>query len=146
MAHWAKVVDGIVEEVLVAEASFFDTFVDTSPGTWIKTSYNTRGGVHYSDDAKTTPSSDQSKALRYNFAGINYHYDEEADAFYARQPWPSHTLNTSTYTWEPPIDRPVDGTDETGNYGWYWSEQAYNDDTNDPKTAGWVKKYYQNGQ
>lgn len=145
MAYWAKVVDGIVEEVIAAESDFFDTFVDTSPGTWIQTSYNTSGGVHYSDDAKTTPSSDQSKALRYNYAGINFHYDEKADAFYARQPWPSHTLNTSTYIWEPPISRPDDGTDETGNYGWYWSEQAYNDDTNDPKTAGWVKKYNQNG-
>ena len=46
MAHYAKVVDNIVTQVIVAEAEFFDTFVDSSPGTWIQTSYNTHGGVH----------------------------------------------------------------------------------------------------
>ena len=46
MAHYAKVRDNIVTQVIVAEASFFDTFVDTEPGEWIQTSYNTHGGVH----------------------------------------------------------------------------------------------------
>ena len=46
MAHYAKVNGGIVEQVIVAEAEFFDTFVDSSPGAWIQTSYNTHGGVH----------------------------------------------------------------------------------------------------
>ena len=52
MAHFAKVVDGKVATVIVADASYFDTFVDTSPGTWIQTSYNTRGGVHYGQDGQ----------------------------------------------------------------------------------------------
>jgi len=46
MAHFAKVVDGTVTQVIVAEPEFFETFVDSSPGQWIQTSYNTRGGVH----------------------------------------------------------------------------------------------------
>ena len=41
MAHYAKVNNGIVEQVIVAEADFFDNFVDSSPGEWIQTSYNT---------------------------------------------------------------------------------------------------------
>ena len=70
MAHYAKVVNGIVEKVIVADAEFFDTFVDDTPGKWIQTSYNTRGGIHYEANSDT-PSSDQAKALRKNFAGIN---------------------------------------------------------------------------
>ena len=50
MSHYAKVVTGIVTQVIVAEADFFDTFVDTSPGEWIQTSYNTMCGVHYGED------------------------------------------------------------------------------------------------
>jgi hypothetical protein len=41
MAHFAKVVNGIVEQVIVAEAEFINNFVDSSPGEWIQTSYNT---------------------------------------------------------------------------------------------------------
>ena len=71
MAHYAKVVDGIVTNVIVAEASYFDTFIDDSYGEWIQTSYNTHGGVHYEPGPTsdlTKPSSDQSKALRKNYA------------------------------------------------------------------------------
>ena len=46
MAHYAKVLNGIVKEVIVADSDFFDSFVDTSPGKWIQTSYNTRAGIH----------------------------------------------------------------------------------------------------
>ena len=66
MSHYAKVVDGKVTQVIVAEADFFETFVDSSPGEWIQTSYNTRGGVHYGPDG--TP--DGGVALRANYAGI----------------------------------------------------------------------------
>ena len=62
MAHFAKLLDGIVQQVIVAEPEFFNTFVDTSPGTWLQTSYNTIGGVH---TLGGTP-------LRKNFAGIGY--------------------------------------------------------------------------
>ena len=80
MAHYAKVNNGIVEKVIVAEASYFDTFVDDSPGEWIQTSYNTFAGVHYEPGPSsdlTKPSSDQSKALRKNYASIGYTYDKD---------------------------------------------------------------------
>ena len=81
MAHYAKVVNGIVTKVIVAEADFFKTFVDDTAGAWIQTSYNTRGGIHYEPNSNT-PSSDQSKALRKNYAGVGFTYDSDNDAFY----------------------------------------------------------------
>jgi hypothetical protein len=113
MGHFAKVVDGKVTQVIVAELEFFDTFVDTSPGTWLQTSYNTRGGVHYVPDSNTS-SEDQSKALRGNYAGIGYTYDQVNDVFYAPQPYPSWILNTQTYLWEAPVPMPKTG----GPYSW----------------------------
>jgi len=98
MSHYAKVNNGIVEQVIVAEAEFFETFVDTSPGTWIQTSYNTHGGVH---TLGGTP-------LRGNFAGIGYTYDSTNDVFYAPKPYPSWTLNETTWLWEPPVAHPTD--------------------------------------
>ena len=107
MAHYAKVTDGKVTRVIVAEAEFFKTVVDASPGDWIQTSYNTRGGIHYQPNSDT-PSSDQSKALRKNYAGIGWTYDSEKDAFYAPQPYASWTLNTTSYLWEAPVAKPTD--------------------------------------
>jgi len=106
MAHFAKVVDGTVSQVIVAEPEFFDTFVDSSPGTWIQTSYNTRGGVHYSPE---TGEPDGGVALRKNYAGIGFTYDATRDAFYAPQPYPSWTLNETSCIWEPPVAYPTDG-------------------------------------
>ena len=111
MAHFAKVVDGTVTQVIVAEPEFFETFVDSSPGQWIQTSYNTRGGVHYNPE---TNEPDDGTPLRYNYAGIGFHYDATADAFYAPQPFASWTLNTDTYLWEAPVAYPDDG----GMYQW----------------------------
>lgn len=107
MAHFAKVLDGKVVQVIVAEQEFFDTFVDSSPGEWIQTSYNTRGGVHYKPDSHE-PSEDQSKALRGNYAGVNYLYDRVNDVFYEPQPYPSWTLNRTTWRWEAPVPYPKD--------------------------------------
>ena len=128
MAHYAKVNDGIVETVIVAEAEFFDTFVDDTPGKWIQTSYNTRGGVHYESDSNT-PSSDQSKALRKNHAGIGYTYDETKDAFIPPQQFSSWTLNNTTCLWEPPISKPSDGKT------YRWDDDLYQSDN----TKGWVE-------
>ena len=107
MSHFAKVVDGKVTQVIVAEPEFFDTFVDSSPGAWVQTSYNTRGGVHYGEDGQ--PSADQSKALRGNYAGVGYTYDAASDVFYAPQPFQSWILNSSTWTWDAPTPMPTDG-------------------------------------
>ena len=108
MAHFARVKDGIVTNVIVAEQEFIDSYQDTEPGIWVQTSYNTKGGVHYVTDS-TTPSSDQSKALRKNYAGKGYIYDRGRDAFYAPQPYPSWKLNDTTCIWEAPVAHPSDG-------------------------------------
>jgi hypothetical protein len=137
MGHYAKVNQGKVVKVIVAEASFFNNFVDDSPGTWIQTSYNTRGGVHYQPNSNVT-SSDQSKALRGNYAGIGYEYDSSVDAFFHPQPFSSWTKNTSSFSYEAPIDYP--SGDATGSYtgSYSWSESAYIADSGDPKTEGWI--------
>ena len=120
MAHFAKVNNGIVEQVIVAEPEFFDTFVDSSPGQWIQTSYNTRGGVHYNPETGE-PSADQSKALRKNYAGIGYNYDATRDAFIPQKPYASWLLNDDTCLWDAPVAMPNDG----GNYAWNESTQAW---------------------
>lgn len=99
MGHFAKVLDGKVIQVIVAEPEFFNTFVDSSPGQWIQTSYNTRGNVHYGPDGQP----DGGVALRGNYAGIGFTYDAQNDVFYAPQPGPEWTLNTTTWTQEASI-------------------------------------------
>lgn len=108
MAHFAKVVDGIVAQVIVAEPDFFESFVDTSPGEWIQTSYNTRGGVHLNGG---TP-------FRKNYAGIGYTYDKTRDAFIPPRPYASWNLNDDSCLWEPPVAVPQDGK------VYRWDEQA----------------------
>ena len=112
MGHFAKVVNGTVTQVIVAEQEFFTTFVDTSPGEWIQTSYNTHGGVHTNGG---TP-------LRKNYAGIGYSYDRTRDAFIPPKPYASWTLNDSTCLWDAPVAMPTTG----GPYAW------------DEATTSWV--------
>ncbi len=85
-----------------------------------QTSYNTHGGIHYTDGE---PSADQTKALRYNYAGIGYSYDENRDAFIPPQPYASWVLDEATCLWVAPIDYPADG----GQYVW------------DEQTTDWVE-------
>lgn len=113
MAHFAKVVDGRVTQVIVAEPEFFNTFVDSSPGDWIQTSYNTRGGVHTNGG---TP-------LRKNYAGIGYTYDRVRDAFIPPKPYDSWTLNDETCLWDPPTPYPTDGK----LYKWNEETQNWNE-------------------
>jgi len=120
MAHFAKVCDGKVIQVIVAEPEFFNSFVDSSPGEWIQTSYNTRGGVHYGQDGNP----DGGVALRGNYAGIGHVYDRINDVFYAPQPYPSWSLNQTTWMWEPPVPMP---TEEPPFHKMYvWDEQTKN--------------------
>jgi hypothetical protein len=99
MSHFAKVTDGKVTQVIVAEKEFFDTYVDSTPGEWIQTSYNTIGGTH---TLGGTP-------LRGNYAGIGYTYDRTNDVFYAPKPYASWTISAPTWTWEAPVAMPTDG-------------------------------------
>ena len=115
MAHYAKVEDGIVTRVIVAEEDFFDTFVDDSPGEWIQTSYNTRGNKHYDPD---TGLEDNGIPLRFNYAGVGYTYDADKDAFIPPQLFDSWTLNEDTCLWEPPVAYPDDGQ------GYVWNEDT----------------------
>ena len=98
MSHFAKVVDGKVTQVIVAEPEFFQTFVDSSPGEWIQTSYNTHGGQH----------SNGGTPLRKNYAGIGYSYDRTKDAFIPPKPYPSWVLNDETCLWGAPTPMPTD--------------------------------------
>jgi hypothetical protein len=77
-----------------------------------RTSYNTRGGVHYTNNQ---PSQDQSKAFRKNYAGIGYYYDSIRDAFIPPKPFPSWTLNEDSCLWDSPVPYPSDGKMYTWN-------------------------------
>ena len=103
MSHFAEVKDGIVTQVIVAEQDFIDT-LDT-PSEWVQTSYNTRRGKHY---APNSHEEDSGTPLRKNYAGIGFIYDADKDAFYSAQPFPSWTLNDTTFWWEPPVALPDD--------------------------------------
>ena len=102
MSHFAKVENNIVTKVIVAEQDF----VDTLEGTWVQTSYNTRGGVHYAPDSHEP---DGGVALRKNYAGIGFTYDAARDAFIPPQSFPSWNLDEDTCIWEPPVPYPTDG-------------------------------------
>lgn len=115
MSHFAKVLEGKVVQVIVAEPEFFDDFVDTSPGTWIQTSYNTIGGIHRLGG---TP-------LRKNFAGIGFTYRADLDAFIPPQNYPSWVLNEETCLWEPPVSYPADGK----RYSWDEATLSWIDQT-----------------
>jgi hypothetical protein len=106
MAHFAKVVNGVVEQVIVAEQDFIDTLPDAD--LYIQTSYNTREGVHY-DPETGEPSADQTKALRMNYAAIGGTYSKMRDAFIPPKPFPSWVFVPETCTWKAPVDMPQDG-------------------------------------
>lgn len=89
MAHYAKIENNLVTKVIVAEAEFFDTFVDDTPGEWIQTSY--------------------SGSIRKNYAGIGYTYDKTRDVFIPPKPYPSWTLVEDTCQWKAPSAMPDDG-------------------------------------
>ena len=110
MAHFVKVRDGKVIKGIVAEPSFFETFVDDSPGEWIQTSYNTHGGVHTQGG---TP-------LHKNYAGEGYDWD--GVGFSPPPPFPSWIKNMDTYLYDPPVPYPTDGN----SYKW------------DEATTSWV--------
>jgi hypothetical protein len=126
MPYFAKVpvlIDGkgLVEEVIRVDQAFIDTGLVGDPSLWWQTDYNTRGGIYYIPNTNT-PSPDQSKALRANYAGIGYTLDTTVTenniigVFYAPQPFPSWTIGTPTWLWQPPIPYPS----APGSY--YWDE------------------------
>ena len=107
MSHFAKVIDGIVTEVLVIEQDVIDTGLFGDPALWVQTSYNTYGGQH-----------PEGRPLRKNYAGIGYTYDAARDAFIAPQPFASWLLNEDTCLWNAPVAYPDDGKP------YYWDEDT----------------------
>lgn len=105
MSHYAKIINTKVTEVIVATEDFIKTKVEDK-GYWVQTSYNTRGGVHYDQAGK--PSADQSKALRKNYAGRGYTYNQDRDAFIPPKPYPSWILNETSCLWGAPVAMPTD--------------------------------------
>jgi hypothetical protein len=108
MAHYAKVEDGIVTQVIVADGP--DWCEQNLGGEWVQTSYNTHGGVH----------SGGKFAIHKNYAGVGFTFD--GVGFAAPQPYPSWTLNSESYLWEAPLAYPTDGE----SYSW------------DEETTSWV--------
>ena len=123
MAHYAfldnqnivtAVIAGRDEDDLVEGVESWETYYGNRKAmTCVQTSYNTHGGVHYTDGE---PSDDQTKALRFNYAGIGFTYDEARDAFIPPTPYPSWVLDEGTCLWVAPVPMPEDGVyvwDET---------------------------------
>ena len=110
MAHYAKVENGVVVQVVVAEDAFIQTGALGDPASFVQTSYNTRGGIHYGQDGQ--PSG--REPLHKNYAGIGYTWD--GTGFAAPQPYPSWTLDADA-KWQPPVAMPTDGTMESP-YTW----------------------------
>ena len=109
MGHYAKVEDGVVTQVIVADGP--DWCETNLGGEWVQTSYNTFGGVH----------SGGKFPIHKNYAGIGYLFD--GIGFYAPQPYPSWVKNAETYLWEAPVAMPTDGK----KYEW------------DEETTSWVE-------
>ncbi len=105
MTHFAKVQDGIVTQVIVAEPEFFDTFVDSSAGEWIQTSY--------------------TGSIRKNYAGIGFTYDKDRDAFIPPKPYASWILDEASCLWEAPVPMPEDGN------AYEWNEETQSWDLTD---------------
>ena len=147
MGHYAKVENGIVTKVIVADQSY----VDGQQGDWKKTSYNTYAGKHWKENGINKAgeeSDDQSKALRKNFAGVGFTYDYKRDAFIPPQPFESWTLDEDTCQWFPPIVYPSSSDDRIDddcvvssmNYNpmyfrYNWNESVYQSDN----SKGWVE-------
>lgn len=124
MAHFARIDDtGTVVEVLVIEQDMVDTGLWGDPATFVQTSYNTRRGIYYTPNTNT-PDPDQSKAFRKNYAGVGWKWLQngpDGPGFAPPQPYPSWTLNPSTYLWEPPVPLPSQPWPE-GVIGYEWDE------------------------
>lgn len=141
MAHYAildeddmviEVITGVDEDDLDSLPDEFDDWESfyssrKNNSKVVRTSYNTRFGVHYQPNTEDDPSEDQSKSLRGNYAGIGYHYLEDEDVFLPPRRYDYYVPDLENYVWVPPIDKPDDQ-----NY--YWDDDLYQEDN----TTGWV--------
>jgi hypothetical protein len=103
MSYFAKLENGIVTKVIVAEVEFFDTFVDDTPGQWLETK--------------------EDGSIRKNHAGIGFTYDATRDAFIPKKPYASWTLNNTTCRWDCPVAYP----DDDKEYSWNETDQTWDE-------------------
>jgi hypothetical protein len=82
MAHYAKIIEGTVVEVIVAD----EDYISELEGTWVQTSYNSN--------------------IRKNYASVGGTYDSTRDAFIHPKPYPSWVLNETTCQWNAPVEIP----------------------------------------
>ena len=116
MSYFAELdSENIVIRVIAADQDFIDSGKVGDPNNWVQTSYNTRGGVHYAPNSNTP---DGGVALRKNYAGVGYTYDETRDAFIFPKPYPSWILDEDTCNWDAPTPMPDDGKI------YYWDEDT----------------------
>ena len=115
MAHFAKVENGLVTQVIVAEPDFISTGALGDPASWVQTSYNTHANQH-----------PEGRPLRGNYAGIGFTYDKQHDVFYPPKPYPSWSMDQETWNWKAPIPYPGTGkpyTWDEGNNTWVEVQQ-----------------------
>ena len=101
MTYFAKVVDGVVTNVIAADQDFIDNLLEDTPSRWIET---------FKDSSK-----------RKNYAGIGFTYDMGRDAFIPPQPFASWTLDEDTCDWKPQVAYPSDGK----FYSWNEDNQSW---------------------
>jgi len=115
MAHYAQIdSENTVANVFVGRdendlpegIENWENYYTTEGFTVRRTSYNTHGGIHYTDGE---PSEDQSQAFRFNYAGIGFAYDDGRDAFISPTPYPSWVLDEATCLWVAPVPYPDEG-------------------------------------
>jgi hypothetical protein len=126
MSHFAQIESTNIENiftvtaVLVIEQIDIDTGVFGDPSTFVQTSYNTKGGIHYDPNTRQP---DGGIALRANYASIGDTYDKVNDVFYSPRPFDingvlceSWTIGAPTWTWMPPVTKPP--FDPNTSYNW----------------------------
>lgn len=125
MGHFAEInSENIVTRVIVADQAFIDSGAAGEASNWVQTSYNTKGGKHYSSESHTP---DDGIALRKNYAGVGHTYDETRDAFYAPQPFASWTLDEDSCCWDAPVEHPRKGIGKlTDGHHYEWDEDVVN--------------------
>lgn len=108
MSHFAKVENGVVTQVIVAEQDVIDSGLFGAG--WVQTSYNTKNNRH-----------PENKPLRKNYAGIGFTYNVAHDAFIPPKPFISWVLNETTFIWDAPVQMPQEG----GPYQWDEASQLW---------------------
>ena len=118
MAHFAKVENGVVTQVIVIDQETLNLGHWGDPAQWKQTSYNTRGNIHYGQDGQP----DGGVAVRGNYAGIGYIYDYANDVFYPPKPYTSWVMDTATWSWKAPTPMPEDAGTGTPPKMYSWDE------------------------